>query len=140
MDRCLACTSTVGALLELPNEAVFSYETDEGACSITGSNLNAYIAEIIGPAFTAKDFRTWGGTVSAAEALLAGEDELRAYDHAAEVLGNTRAVARSSYVAPALIEAHDTGNLDDLWRSSRSGRWLDRVESCVEKVLRYADA
>ncbi len=123
-------------LLDLPNDALFSYIGSEGPRSITSTQLNSYIAEVIGPAFTAKDFRTWGGTVTAARALLEGEDEVRAFDHAAEALGNTRAVARSSYVAPAILDAHESGQLQELWTSCRSSKWLDRSESCVEKVLR----
>ena len=55
--------------------------------------------------YPARTFRTWGGTVVAAEALARGAEELEAIDAAAEALGNTRTVCRSCYVAPAVLAA-----------------------------------
>jgi DNA topoisomerase-1 len=66
------------------------------------------------------------------------EDEarlLRAIDVAAEKLGNTRAVCRSSYVHPVIPEAFFDGRLTDAWRRSRRGRWLTRAESAVNRLV-----
>lgn len=128
-------TTAIDELMDLPEQALFAYLDNGTAASITSTDLNTYIADIIGPAFTAKDFRTWGGTVATAEALVNGERAVDAYDEAAEALGNTRAVARDSYVAPAIPEAAENEHLLEAYRRSRSGRWLSRVESTVEKVL-----
>ncbi|MGI8517246.1 MAG: hypothetical protein ACR2ME_02725 [Acidimicrobiia bacterium] len=56
------------------------------------------------------------------------------------MLGNTRAVARSSYVHPAVSEAFISGGLDQIWRGSRAGRWLSRGESTLLKLLEQGSA
>ena len=95
--------------------------------NLTGPVLNEYIAENLDPNFTAKDFRTWGGTLTAAVALAehgppSSEAEERRVVAAVmrrvgEELGNTPAVARASYVSPAVIEQ---------WRD---GRTLERFRA-----------
>jgi DNA topoisomerase I len=60
---------------------------------------------------------------------------LASIDEAAERLGNTRAVARSSYVAPAVVDAHLDGSLHRVHRGTRSGKRLDRGERTVMRVL-----
>jgi DNA topoisomerase-1 len=60
---------------------------------------------------------------------------LRAIDVAAERLGNTRAVCRSSYVHPMVVDSYLEGGLNAVWKSSRNGRWLDREESALRRVL-----
>ena len=86
---------------------------------VRAADVNQHLRDITGVDVTAKDFRTWGGTVTALAALrdlptAAGEREqqrqrLAAVDAAAEALGNTRAVARASYVHPQVLEAHGNG-------------------------------
>ena len=94
------------------------------SCNLTGAVLNDYIREHMGEEFTAKDFRTWGGTLTAAIALAehgASETEAEAKRVVARVmrtvgerLGNTPAVARSSYVSPAVVEQYlDGRTLED---------------------------
>lgn len=130
---------TLDDLLEIEHDALFVYYDDNDATrTISSGQLNTWIAGIIGPAFTAKDFRTWGGTVAAATAIVDGKSGTEVFDHAAEALGNTRAVARSSYVAPAIPTMDE--QLLDAYSRSRRGRWLSRVESAVEKTLRSAVA
>jgi DNA topoisomerase-1 len=85
-------------------------------------DLNGYLDEIAGVHITAKDFRTWLGTVTALARLAAMPSRQRssrrsaiaAIDSAADALGNTRAVARAHYVHPGLIAAAATGALSDL--------------------------
>lgn len=98
------------------------------------ADINRFIVEHAGPAFSAKDFRTWGGSRSAIHARAQGHDLLDAVDQAAADLGNTRAVARNSYIHPAVVAA-DQSVIDEAWRRSRSSRWLDRAESALVKVM-----
>ena len=107
-------------LLEQPGGArVFRYGRDGETCMLTGAVLNEYIGEYMGDEFTAKDFRTWGGTLTAAIALAehgVAESETDAKRIVTKVmrtvgerLGNTAAVARASYVSPAVIEQYLDG-------------------------------
>jgi len=123
---------------------VFCYLDDGGGLFDVASNhVNAYLAEIAGPVATAKTFRTWGATARAVAHLGAHPGSgmsvdrrcLAAIDVAAEALGNTRAVCRSCYVAPAITAAVESGELDRAWAASRSGRWRNRAESTTAKLL-----
>lgn len=110
--------------------------------AIDADRVNAYIRRHAGDGFTAKDLRTWGATSYAAEQLATrdpvhdGEAAVRdAIAAAADRLGNTVAVCRSSYVAPAVLDAFRSGALRDAWRGSRRARWLSRAERTVHRVL-----
>ena len=103
---------------------LFRYRTEDGFCNLDSRKLNEYIQERMGEEFTAKDFRTWGGTLIAAVALAERgipDTETEAKRVVAAVmrtvgerLGNTPAVARSSYVSPAVVEQYlDGRTLDD---------------------------
>ena len=107
---------------ELPGQDLFAYLDEAGEVRTIGSSdVNDYLREIAGQAFTAKDFRTWSGTVLAAWALkeLQGVDSevqakrnvVRAVEQVAEWLGNTPAVSRRSYVHPAVIDAYLDGDV-----------------------------
>jgi DNA topoisomerase I len=107
-------------LVAQPGSArVFRYGRNGESCNLTGAVLNAYIQRYMGEEFTAKDFRTWGGTLTAAVALAehgVAETEAEAKRTLANVmrsvgerLGNTPAVARSSYVSPAVVEQYLDG-------------------------------
>jgi DNA topoisomerase I len=117
-----------GAIKELlaqPGPArLFRYGYNGDSCNLTGAVLNDYIQEHMGEEFTAKDFRTWGGTLTAAISLAehgVAETETEAKRTIANVmrsvgdrLGNTAAVARSSYVSPAVVEQYlDGRTLED---------------------------
>jgi DNA topoisomerase IB len=98
---------------------LFRYGRNGDSCMLTGAVLNQYIREHMGEEFTAKDFRTWGGTLTAAIALAergVAETEAEAKKVVANVmravgaqLGNTPAVARNSYVSPAVVEQYLDG-------------------------------
>jgi DNA topoisomerase I len=99
---------------------VFRFRVDGGPlCNLTSRHLNEYVKEHIGPDFTAKDFRTWGGTLLAAiacaeranrEGVPQGKRGVAAVMRTvADQLGNTPAVCRASYVAPAVIEQYLDG-------------------------------
>jgi DNA topoisomerase I len=118
VDRRLA--RVVKRCQELPGQELFQY-VDEADVqqSIGSSDVNAYLREISGQDFTAKDLRTWAGTVLAAEALCACEpvdsdagarhNVVHAIAQVARQLGNTPAICRKCYVHPAVIEAYFEG-------------------------------
>jgi DNA topoisomerase I len=106
-------------LLALPGRRLFQFEADGVRCNLDCRRLNDYIHEHLGDEFTAKDFRTWGGTLTAAIELAehgvpetVGESKKRIAEVMRKVgkkLGNTPAVARSSYVSPAVVEQYLDG-------------------------------
>jgi DNA topoisomerase-1 len=107
-------------LLVLPGgPRLFRYWWEESTCNLTGARLNDYVREYLGDEFTAKDFRTWGGTLLAAiEFAEHGPPESEqvakkvipaVMRHVGKELGNTPAVARSSYVSPAVIDQYLDG-------------------------------
>jgi DNA topoisomerase-1 len=102
---------------DLPGQDLFQYVSDDGEVgNVTSQDVNDYLREITNENFTAKDFRTWGGTVLGAIALNAqGEFETMKQAKAnlktaicavAHFLGNTPAICRKCYVHPAIIEAY----------------------------------
>jgi DNA topoisomerase-1 len=107
------------ALIAQPGARLFKFELEGGYCNLDQRRLNAYIRTYLGDEFTAKDFRTWGGTLTAAVELAQHappESETEAKRRIAKVmqkvgekLGNTPAVARSSYVSPAVVEQYLDG-------------------------------
>jgi DNA topoisomerase I len=138
-DRRLA--ALIARCRELSGETLFSYQAERGAASISSADVNQYLAAVMRGPFTAKDFRTWGASSLVTE-WLATEPErseravLAAIDSAAERLGNTRAVCRGSYLHPAVPEAFLSGALAEAWCRSRAGRWTDRAESALSRLLR----
>src|SRR5712691_6251988 len=102
---------------DLPGQDLFQYVDEDGEVQdITSQDVNEYLRQIAGEDFTAKDFRTWGGTVLAAMALSTQEDfqtKKQAKSNikiaicaVAELLGNTPAVCRKCYVHPMIVEAY----------------------------------
>jgi len=119
-DRRLA--RIVARCQELPGQQLFGYVDDEGEQrGVASDDVNEYLREITGEDFTAKDFRTWAGTVLAAMALQefrefdsaaeAKRNVVQAIERVAEKLGNTPAVSRASYVHPQVIDAYLEGDL-----------------------------
>jgi DNA topoisomerase I len=116
---------------EIPGKELFQYYNSEGSrCVVTSEDVNHYLKEITGEDFTAKDFRTWAGSVSALYAFKqAGEFEtvtechkkiISVLDVVALNLGNTRTVCKKYYVHPTVIKSYEDGaifkyisNLDD---------------------------
>ena len=143
-DRRLA--ALIARCGELSGQSLFSYNADDTIASIGTGDVNSYLVSAMGGRFTAKDFRTWGATTTAAQELATvddGEPEqvvLAAMDIAAERLGNTREVCRDAYVHPAIIDAFHDGRLRQSWGRSRAGLWLQRAESAVVKLRPDADS
>jgi DNA topoisomerase I len=131
---------------------LFCYRVDDETFNLTARRLNDYIAEFMGEEFTAKDFRTWGGTLIAAVALAEhgpAETETEKKRAVAAVmrtvgerLGNTPAVARASYVSPAVVEQYlDGRTIEDfrprhlrVVRARETG--LDPEEQSLVSLLR----
>ena len=112
---------------DLPGEELFQFVDDDGALgSIDSGDVNGYLREITGREFTAKDFRTWGGSVLAARALRdvgpfrsegeAKSNVVEAVKAVARKLGNTPTVCRRCYIHPAVIEAYTGRTLEGTWR------------------------
>ena len=117
-DRRLA--RIVKSLRDLPGYELFQYiDADGRRQMIDSADVNAYLRDISGQDFTAKDFRTWAGTVLAAKALAAigrfksqaeaKRNVVRAIDEVAKRLGNTKAVSRKCYIHPAVLDAYMQG-------------------------------
>jgi DNA topoisomerase-1 len=143
----------VRELLDLPGgQRLFRYEWEGSRCALTGARLNDYVREYLGDDFTAKDVRTWGGTLIAAIAFAEHgpvETATEAKRVAAAVmrrvgkeLGNTPAVARSSYVSPAVIDQYLDGRTIEDFRPrhlrivSARDTGLDREEQALLSLLR----
>jgi DNA topoisomerase I len=120
MDRRIA--KIVRKLQDLPGQDLFQYFDDEGKlCNLTSQDVNDYLREITGEDFTAKDFRTWAGTVLTAMALNAQEkfatkkeaksNLKNAIAAASKLLRNTPTICRKCYVHPAIVESYLNGDL-----------------------------
>jgi DNA topoisomerase-1 len=133
----------------LPGQLLFRWEDGDGGLhQVHSQDVNDRLRELTGLEATAKTFRTWWASVEAAR-LLAVDDQpasaaaaqrsvIAAVDEVAANLGNTRAVARASYVHPAVIAAFEAGDLEEWWRAGpqRSTRWMDVEERRLLHVLR----
>ena len=135
----------------LPGEDLFQYVDEDGTRQTIGSeDVNGYIREIAGEEFTAKDFRTWAGTILAVAALSeaglsatqrqAKSNVLRAIDQVAEQLNNTRAVCRKYYVHPAVFETYLDGTLHQILQNGTkvaAKSELAQEEVSVVRLLRH---
>ena len=133
---------------ELPGQELFQYQDQEGEYQAVGSaEVNFYLREITGVDFSAKDFRTWAGSVHAMNALLVvgarstEAKKKRAINEAiqmvAEQLGNTLAVCRSCYIHPEILEAYRDQSLFANGPSRyKSIRGLSREENAMLKLLK----
>lgn len=146
-DRRLA--RLVKACQELPGQRLFQYEDEEGnICAVESGDVNRYLRAIAGEEFSAKDFRTWAGTVTALSTLatMAEADDEKAREQnvvtavkeVAEVLGNTPAVCRKYYIHPAIIDSYHTGELvkcHQLTAKEVDGAERDHCEAAVLRLL-----
>jgi DNA topoisomerase I len=139
----------VGELLDLPDGSrLFRFMRDGELYPVTAPVLNEYLAEHMGDGFTAKDFRTWGGTLLAATQLArrgSAADEREATRTLAAVmrtvgaeLGNTPAVARDSYVSPVVVSAYQAGRTIEDYRDTNGARPrnLTADERALVRLLR----
>ena len=136
---------------QLPGQQLFQWIDVRGdRHPVRSGDVNERLREITGLDVTAKTFRTWGASVRAASLLAeaatptsqrqANQTIVEAVDEVAAELGNTRAVARASYVHPAIEATFESGHLVDWWRDgpTRSARGLERDERRLLALLRRA--
>ncbi|HEY2397016.1 MAG TPA: DNA topoisomerase IB [Rudaea sp.] len=135
---------------DLPGQDLFQYIGADGRPESIGSaDVNAYIRELAGDDFSAKDFRTWAGTLEMARALLeleAPQSEMQAKANivaatrqVAARLGNTPTVCRTCYVHPAVMDAYQRGALE-LPRRTLARLHLSAQERALQRLLRRAEA
>jgi DNA topoisomerase-1 len=136
---------------DLPGQELFQYVDDDGrARTVNSTDVNQYLREATAIDLTAKDFRTWAGTVLAARALgelppfasktQAKRNVVRAIDAVAQKLGNTRAVCQNCYIHPATVKAYFDGSLPENLRgpapaSREAQRGLSGDETAVMMIL-----
>jgi DNA topoisomerase-1 len=131
---------------ELPGQHLFEYRDGDGRIQmVTSTDVNAYLHAVCGDDISAKDFRTWAGTVEAALAFHALPDKSPTKSNVrsvigevAERLGNTVAVCRKCYIHPAVFERFERGRLQlrSTGRARRTG--LSPAERAVLALLRRA--
>jgi DNA topoisomerase I len=137
----------INELLELPDGSrLFRFLREGEPVALTSERLNAYLADQLGNGFTAKDFRTWGGTLLAATELErhgpaeGGTDAKRTIAAVMRKvgveLGNTPAVARNSYVSPVLVEHYLAGRTIADFRNGKTRRGLTADERALVALLR----
>ena len=135
-DRHVA--KVVRDLLKQPAKEVFKYQNGDGEfVDVKRRHINGYIKEVMGEGFSAKDFRTWAGTLICACALARTGIDLTdtkaarkkkisvAIRETAETLGNTPAVSRSAYICPALLVSFERGEI------------IERPFNSVEELVNY---
>ena len=143
---------------QLPGQALFQYRDDDGNVQpVDSGEINGYLREAMGEGFTAKDFRTWGGTLAAFQRLAttplpgadeadanaadaAGERALVAAQNAviaevARMLGNTPAICRKAYIDPAVFAGWRDGRLD---RAAQGARGVRQWEQAALRFLKAA--
>jgi len=137
---------------EIPGWELFKFYNEKGEKQhIDSEMINDYIHEISGDMYSAKDFRTWSASKIFFETLIEKgyvEDEkenkkniLEGFDAAAEGLGNTRAVCRSYYVHPKLIETYETGEITTYFKKIKEDKaptytQLSETEKAIHKLIK----
>jgi DNA topoisomerase I len=134
---------------ELPGQELIQYLDESGASQdVTSSDVNDYLKEISGQDITAKDFRTWAGTVLAVMAL----KELEKFDSAAQAkrnlraaiekvsarLGNTPTICRKCYVHPEVLNSYMDGNLANELRSKAESELRDNIGNLKPERRRFS--
>jgi DNA topoisomerase-1 len=136
----------VASLLQIEGEKLFRFESHDSLHDVKDRQVNDYIQSIIGDKFTAKDFRTWAGTLLCSIALgMLGQAHTKterkkrmkkAIAATAEQLGNTPAVCRSSYLCPRLLDEYLEGKPFESLRKQKKGKPVVRIGlSMEEKAL-----
>jgi DNA topoisomerase-1 len=143
-DRRIA--NIVSKCADIPGHELFKYITEDGTKKeITSADVNDYLRDITGEHFTAKDFRTWSGTVLAALALSefekydseaqAKKNVVRAIEHVAKQLGNTPAICRKCYIHPEIINSYLSGDLADAIRHEIDAKMKKDYEHMADEEI-----
>lgn len=142
----------VKRLEDLPGQELFQFVDDQGVRHPVGSSdVNAYLHEVAGQEFTAKDFRTWHGTLRVAQALrdlgpaetnkATKHSEIEAIKRAAEHLGNTPTICKKCYVNPRVPEAYEDGTLPRVFGERHADvPGLDPDEVALLELLRERES
>ncbi|MBA2290996.1 MAG: DNA topoisomerase IB [Gemmatimonadales bacterium] len=131
---------------ELPGQDLFQFIDDDGAPQpITSTDVNEYLRDVAGDDFTAKDFRTWAGTLLAARHLteIDAPSKPRLIEAVATVagkLGNTPSVCRRCYIHPAVLDAYEEPQALKRWYDAQSGRAPRGLQAEESALLRYLAA
>lgn len=156
-DRQVA--KVIRSLMKHPSRQLFRYQNGNGEfVNVTSQHINAYIREIMGQKFSAKDFRTWAGTLVCASALARAGSEpvekngarkrkiVEAIKETAEALGNTPAVCRSSYISPHIISDFESGRIINNYFNTLDqfiayrGRSLHAAEKSLLRFMKRASS
>lgn len=130
---------------DLPGQHLFQYLDDAGAARpVTSGDVNGYLQETMGGAFSAKNFRTWHASVLAFELLAEADQRLAlkaVLDEVSSRLSNTPAIARKSYIHPAVLAVIER---QEQWRADlalpRKSRWLSRAERGLIQFIEGSEA
>ena len=136
---------------DLPGQKLFQFRNEEGKPEdIDSDDVNAYLREAVGDDFSAKDFRTWAGTLLAAQALSGARDAQTVAERKARIvgtivdvaqrLGNTPSVCRKCYIHPAVLDAYLADEIDLPAPGRRSLRRLNTQERALLRLLRSRGA
>jgi DNA topoisomerase-1 len=135
---------------ELPGQRLLQYLDGDVVRPVESHDVNEYLRAVTSTDFTAKTFRTWGASAHAAQLLAqlgppgtkrqATSDARDVIRETATLLRNTPAVCRNSYVHPAVLTAHESGQLHELRPSMRRARWLAPAERRLLTLLDTNDA
>jgi len=129
----------VKACKDIPGKELFQYyDAEKNRKSVDSGRVNEYIREIAGKDFTAKDFRTWAGSVALLQSLCSigkadtatavKKNLVAALDEVSKKLGNTRAICKKYYVHPELMRLYEENNLE------KYSKELDKLEECDDKT------
>lgn len=139
-------TEIVRKLDEIPGYEIFQFEDENGDMhNLTSTDLNGYIQSVMGSAFSAKDFRTWGGTMLVAVALdeigpdkeekVNKQNVTKAIKQVAKVLGNTPAITKSSYIDPRVINHYLNGRTIQHFRRQDKNKSEKNLLSGKERAV-----
>ena len=130
---------------QLPGQALFQYREGDTVQRISSGDVNAYLQEVMGGPFTAKDFRTWGATLFAFRTLAGTEvpetdtarqqARMEVLRHTAAILGNTPRICERCYVDPRVFEGWEDGRVQ---RASARARGQRQWEQAAIRFLRRA--
>ena len=133
---------------DIPGQELFQYLDEDGTGQpVTSDDVNEYLREVTSAEFSAKDFRTWAGTVTAVKTLARTDPPesererdravVEAVDEVAAELGNTRAIARKSYVHPEVIAGYMDGSLAKAWADRKNGPSARALNADEKFVLAF---
>lgn len=133
-------------LSKLAGERFFQFKDEKGMLNaVEAIDLNDYLKSITGTSITAKDFRTWGGTLLTFNHLIENQSSpkktekriIEAIDTAADVLGNTRAVAKNSYVHPHILDTYGSKNFDHYYQTAKAAPKPPNLDKREAELLHF---